>query len=187
MCVCCPLCRCIHCALRETSAETKGDKQSPLLFSFCRSLRLFCSAIASQSLCDSRSSCFSLTLSVSCGAGTNDRSVSAQSAVTETSLNLSLPVFHSIHPHLLSLSPSYLSPLSLLWSIFLNSLFFLILPIMMLLLSQSSSSHLLPPSPSSSACGVMIALGLLGSRLLPATFHTSLDNDWNWRCPFPRS
>lgn len=107
VCVCCLLNRCIQCALKETSEETRGDKQSPLLFSFWRSFHLFCSVITLQSVSDSMSSCFSPTLSVSCGADTNDGSVSAQSAVTETSHNLSLAVSHCMHHHLLS--PSCLS------------------------------------------------------------------------------
>lgn len=82
MCVCCS--RCSQCALRETSEEIRGDKQSPL-FPFCRSFCLF------YSLSVSPSPGVSLWLPVSCREETNDGSMSAQSAVTETSLNLSFP------------------------------------------------------------------------------------------------
>ncbi|GLD72739.1 transmembrane protein 196 [Lates japonicus] len=34
------------CAPKETSEETRGDRQSPLLFSFCHSLHPSCSVIA---------------------------------------------------------------------------------------------------------------------------------------------
>ena len=69
--------------------------------------------MASRSLCVTKSSCFPPTVSVCYGESTNDGSMSAQSAVTETSLNLSPPPSHPIHPHLLSLSPSLPSCLSL--------------------------------------------------------------------------
>lgn len=87
MCVCCS--RCSQCALRETSEEIRGDKQSPL-FPFCRSFCLF------YSLSVSPSPGVSLWLPVSCREETNDGSMSAQSAVTETSLNLSFPPSHPV-------------------------------------------------------------------------------------------
>lgn len=87
VCVCCS--RCSQCALRETSEEIRGDKQSPL-FSFCRSFCLF------YSLSVSPSPGVSLWLPVSCREETNDGSMSAQSAVTETSLNLSFPPSHPV-------------------------------------------------------------------------------------------
>ncbi len=50
--------------------------------------------------------------------------------------------------------------------------------------SPSSSPHLPLSSPPLSACGVMITLFWFGSGLLPAAFHTSPGNDWNWRWLF---
>lgn len=121
------------------------------------------------------------SLCLSYREGTNDGSMSAQSAVTETSLNLSLPLSHPIHPRLLSLSPppcilvtfpfSSLSSLHLLCPISSSPV------ISMLWLS--------PSPPSLFACGVMIALCWFCSGVLPAAFHTLQSNDWNWRSLFP--
>lgn len=177
VCVCCS--RCSQYALRETSEEIRGDKQSPL-FPFCHSFCLF------YSLSVSPSPGVSLWLPVSCREETNDGSMSAQSAVTETFLNLSFPPSHPVQ----LLSPC-LSPPTHAFPFFHHYIY-----------PSASSIHSVPAvmstlrlspffSPSSSsalpmsACGVMIALGWFGSGPLPATFHTSLGNDWNTRCRFP--
>lgn len=183
----CVLCVCVCVALLHSRAiqhsvlckrhlrkpEETSSHLSSLSVVSIFSFFFFCPPMASRSLCVTKSSCFPPTVSVSYGESTNDGSMSAQSAVTETSLNLSPPPSHPIHPHLLSLSPSLTSCLSFpITPIHLPSISF-----WMPSLSPSSSPHLLPFPPSLSACGVMIALGWFGSRLLPAAFHTSPGND----------
>lgn len=105
VCVCVVLCAGAYSVLWERRLR-KPEETSSHLSSILSVvlLHLFCSVIASQSLCGSKSSCFSPTLSVSCGASTNDGSVSAQSAVTETSLPAyclcRLSLFHCCDPSL---------------------------------------------------------------------------------------
>lgn len=91
MCVC-PLSSCAYSLLwKETSEETRGDKQSPLLFSFCRSL-------TPSLLCDRLRVLVFLSVCLRLLWGGHDRLVSAaQTAVTETFLNLSLSSASS-HP-----------------------------------------------------------------------------------------
>lgn len=161
-CVCVVLWACVYSALPKRRLRKPEETGSHLSSSLSVTLSIpLAQWSPSQSLSDSESPCSSPTASVSWGEGTNDGSVSAQSAVTETTLNLSLPLPHPIHPSipspcLLSLLPFSSScifpPFSSLSSISITSLFGLTLPVVPMLCHVPSSPPQSPSIPSLYVC-----------------------------------